>query len=281
MSKKRDEELSGLSQVIISHSVPYTESACIHKKLIKKTKKVQTTGKQKDYPLLDLTKIEKSKLLISVGLANGKKSRIVFDGGAQCSCISRAQVKLLGITTTSCDEYAQMPNGECEWLSKTVKPVTLEIGNYVESMNLFVCNLENYDIILGKDWHNVYNPDVDFPSNKMSFKFRGRMISLTAIPDKQIPLISKNAISRSLKRGNWIYAVIIRKAKEPIPQNAPQESKQILEAFKDVFPENLPSGLPPERSVDFDIKLTPGATPQKKGIYRMSESEHIELKKQV
>ena len=43
----------------------------------------------------------------------------------------------------------------------------------------------------------------------------------------------------------------------------------------------LPSGLPPERSSDFKIELTTDSTPQKKGLYRMSNKEPEELKVQL
>jgi hypothetical protein len=50
--------------------------------------------------------------------------------------------------------------------------------------------------------------------------------------------------------------------------------------FLDMFPEELP-GLPPERKVEFAIKLIPGTAPISKRAYRVSGSELVELKKQI
>ena len=53
-----------------------------------------------------------------------------------------------------------------------------------------------------------------------------------------------------------------------------------LSSFKDVFPEDLPPGLPPSREVDFRIELTPGSTPPSRPTFRLSTPELAELKKQ-
>jgi hypothetical protein len=55
----------------------------------------------------------------------------------------------------------------------------------------------------------------------------------------------------------------------------------LLEQFKDVFPDDLPSGLPPRRDIDHRIELVPGAAPPSRPTYRMSMPELDELKKQV
>ena len=47
--------------------------------------------------------------------------------------------------------------------------------------------------------------------------------------------------------------------------------------FPDVFPEELP-GLPPQREIDFEIEIIPGAHPISKAPYRMAPTELKELK---
>jgi hypothetical protein len=51
--------------------------------------------------------------------------------------------------------------------------------------------------------------------------------------------------------------------------------------FKDVFPDELPAGLPPSREVDHKIELVPGAVPPSRPTFRLSASELVELKKQL
>lgn len=58
-------------------------------------------------------------------------------------------------------------------------------------------------------------------------------------------------------------------------------STRLLSQFKDVFPDELPPGLPPSREVDHCIELIPGSVPPSRPTYRLSASELIELKKQL
>ena len=59
------------------------------------------------------------------------------------------------------------------------------------------------------------------------------------------------------------------------------EMKSLLEEYCDVFPDELPAGLPPSRSVDHAIELEPGTTPPFKQVYRLSQEELQALKTQL
>ncbi|WVZ69109.1 hypothetical protein U9M48_017947 [Paspalum notatum var. saurae] len=58
------------------------------------------------------------------------------------------------------------------------------------------------------------------------------------------------------------------------------EAIHVVSEFPDVFPEEL-TGMPPERSIEFSIELLPGTAPIAKKPYRISGSEHVEVKKQI
>ena len=57
--------------------------------------------------------------------------------------------------------------------------------------------------------------------------------------------------------------------------------KRLINQFADVFPDDLPSGLPPKRDIDHRIELLDGSEPPKSAVYRMSPAELNELKKQL
>ena len=56
------------------------------------------------------------------------------------------------------------------------------------------------------------------------------------------------------------------------------ETKQIVNEYIDVFPVDLPNGLPPERSIDHQIELVAGASPPYRPTFRMSPLELQEVK---
>ena len=51
--------------------------------------------------------------------------------------------------------------------------------------------------------------------------------------------------------------------------------------IEDVFPDDLPAELPPQRTVDHKIELLPGASPPSRPMHRMSEKERQELVTQL
>lgn len=65
------------------------------------------------------------------------------------------------------------------------------------------------------------------------------------------------------------------------PEPEPECIRMILKRYQDVFPEQLPSGLPPQREVDHAIELNCKDVPAGRPYTRMSYQELDELKKQL
>jgi hypothetical protein len=58
------------------------------------------------------------------------------------------------------------------------------------------------------------------------------------------------------------------------------EDIKMVNEYPDVFPDDLP-GMPPDRDIEFSIKLLPGITPISKRPYRMDVKDLAELTKQI
>ena len=95
-----------------------------------------------------------------------------------------------------------------------------------------------------------------------------------------LALIRPNPVQRSqgmtqkLKRDQMKQSGPVRKA-PPVaetrkkicsaaPNNVRKELHALLEEFSDLFPEQLPKGRPPKRSVEFEIKMMEGTVPPNK-----------------
>jgi hypothetical protein len=61
----------------------------------------------------------------------------------------------------------------------------------------------------------------------------------------------------------------------------PSIIKVLLQEFKDVFPEEIPGGLPPIKRIKNQIDLVPGASIPNKPTYRSNPEESKELQRQV
>ncbi|KAF9176268.1 hypothetical protein BGZ51_001155, partial [Haplosporangium sp. Z 767] len=65
-------------------------------------------------------------------------------------------------------------------------------------------------------------------------------------------------------------------------QNLPDIIRQIIEVeFPDVFPSELPDGLPPDRGDSMRIETEPSADPPVRPVIRLSIAELDELRKQL
>ena len=54
-----------------------------------------------------------------------------------------------------------------------------------------------------------------------------------------------------------------------------------MQDYKDVFPEEIPAGLPPLRGIEHQIDLIPGAALPKRPPYRTNPEETKEIQRQV
>ena len=96
-----------------------------------------------------------------------------------------------------------------------------------------------------------------------------------------------------MKKGEQFYLLFVRKKKDSnniieltnlnssgsvSPDLMEQSTSQILHEYPDVFPDDLPKGLPPKRFIEHKIKLEPGSTPTFKHHHRLSPQDLDELK---
>ncbi len=171
------------------------------------------------------------------------------------------------------------------------------------------------DAVLGWPFLAQLNPRIDWRARTLSVrqggkaakvvKLRARGEALTITPGNAAPLsaiiakvathgelrraveeVVRRAVTRSLRaraesRSQAPLAAATA-AQTPLHADDKRILEQLVGDFKDVFPDELPGGLPPSRGgIIHDIELVSGARPHKRPIYRMSESELRELKRQL
>ena len=74
------------------------------------------------------------------------------------------------------------------------------------------------------------------------------------------------------KKDQNIYLCILRNSDvENQLKQIDSRIQPLLESYIDVFPEELPEGLPPKRTVDHKIELLPNSQPYSRGIYALSQ----------
>ncbi|GJR05644.1 putative CCCH-type zinc finger family protein, partial [Tanacetum coccineum] len=92
--------------------------------------------------------------------------------------------------------------------------------------------------------------------------------------------VSKSEFSEDFKNSEVAYALLIKEVRMD-DSVAPDILKPLLEKFQSIFPDEIPAGLPPMRTVQHCLDLIPGATLPNKPAYRMNPTENAELQRQV
>lgn len=221
-------------------------------------------------------------VLVVSGSLNSIPCRILIDPGSEVNHISSEFAEKHDIATKSSPFQAEWVQGTRQQLSETRVSQTLSLGpGYSESLPFSVLPLSKYDAIIGKQWLAHYEPNICMRTNKLSFTFMGSLVNLDATLERNETFISKGSLRRGIRRGVPSFAVYIHKSttRDAKPSSSPMSS--ILQEYADVFPEELPGGLPPARSHDFKIVLQPLAAPQKRPLYKMTQTETEELQRQL
>ena len=246
-----------------------------------------------------------NELLRYRGKINGYPALILLDCGSTHDLISLDFVQRHKIVTRKGDGQltVTMADGHActESLTRT-NDLDLVLPDLHERMMFTVFPLAKYDAILGKPWLAKNNPSINYSTNEVQI---GTGRSWTACDtsgtiskdDVQLNFISGKQARHAIRKGEegflaWIttedqtesadltlHEVIDTSSDSN--QRERQKLLSLLNDYSDVFPEELPSRLPPKRSVDHDIDLFPGASPPSKPPYRLSQPMLSELQVQL
>ena len=221
-------------------------------------------------------------LLIANGHVNGTKARILIDSGAVLNHISAEFCQRNNIKTQEeTSHVGVMANKVEQSLRSTVSDVQISIGSYTEKMRL-VANPQNHDVILGKKWCSNHKALLDCDTNEIIFCHKNSKHKIHAVPQVPMKEVNANCITKDFKVGCPMYTAILREPRDDSTNKQHPDVEVLLTKYKDVFPDELPDGLPPKRPQgDFKIELKEGSKPIKRGLYRMSLTELEETKTQV
>ncbi|XP_017614033.1 uncharacterized protein LOC108459190 [Gossypium arboreum] len=178
----------------------------------------------------------------------GKVCSLIIDCGSCTNVASTLMVERLSLTTTK-----HLSPYKLQWLNdggeiKLTKQVlvTFSIGKYEDKILRDIVPMHAGHLFLGRLWQYDRRVTHDGYTNRYTFKYQGKNITLA-------PLMPKN-----------VFEVQMRMKSSD---------------FQDVFPEETPSGLPPLRGIEHQI--VPRAIIPNCPAYRTNPEETKELQRQV
>ncbi|XP_073045802.1 uncharacterized protein [Primulina eburnea] len=200
-------------------------------------------------------------------LLNKMPADALFDCDVTHSFVSRRFAKKLKLEHDILSEPLRVstPANKTMETHKVYRNCTICINNQTFGVKLIQLNMVEFDIILVMDWLAKNHAIVDCQkkdirlqtSTKEEVIYRGKS-------KERKSLLSASQAWKAIKGGEEIYLTVINEIKE---EEAPRlEDIPIVQEFPDVFPEELPGEIP-DREIEFEINLVPGAAPISKAPY--------------
>ncbi|XP_075499288.1 uncharacterized protein LOC142537678 [Primulina tabacum] len=230
---------------------------------------------------------------------SGKVCNIIKDGGSCTNVASIEMVEKLGIPTLKHPQPYRLP-----WLNDCTEVkvnkqvlVAFSIGKYVNEVLCDVVPMHACHILLGRPCQYDRQVTHDGFRNRYSFVLKKETIVLLPLSPKQVleDRLKKRREKRPKKRVKTkmkhlmhtheplvlnLYKEILLNTSD-IAGSLPSIVVSLLQEFEDVFPEELPQGLPPLRGIEHQIVFVPGSALPNRPAYRSNPEETKELQRQV
>ncbi|KAI3814365.1 hypothetical protein L1987_19118 [Smallanthus sonchifolius] len=174
-------------------------------------------------------------------------------------------------------------NGRGTFATEAKKPRTDEYETCTKCgrfpSRLFLLALRGFDIVVGMDWLDANEAQIICKRKTIHLKaIDGSPITVYGDWNCTMPNVISMIKAESYMRNGceaYLAYVIDNRIKTKELKDVP-----VVCNFPEVFPDDLP-GLPPDREIEFQIGLLPGAQPVAKAPYRLVPSEMKELMSQL
>ncbi|XP_074288697.1 uncharacterized protein LOC141613854 [Silene latifolia] len=189
------------------------------------------------------------------------------------------------------------------WLNKGSKVrvdkqciVPFSIGKvYKDEVLCDVVPMDACHLLLGTPWEFDRNTTHQRKENIYSFKHNGKKVTLIPLPPNQRGYRSPNipeavnevlflceaAMINELRQEQPVLFHLSREINTEESNNVPAEVQPLIKKYKEVFPAELPSGLPPLRGIEHHIDLVPGSMLPNRPAYRCDSTATKELQHQI
>ncbi|KAM0865713.1 hypothetical protein ACQ4PT_043087 [Festuca glaucescens] len=213
-----------------------------------------------------------------------KEILILVDSGSSASFINQhladtmqgaqplsqpCRVNVADGTQYKCSAYIP----QCQWTA----------NDHQFTTDLKILPLGSFDAILGMDWLEQHNPDIDWVMKTLQISGPEGVIHLQGHRrfGAQCSAISVTELANICRQGSAAHLIHVYAldGEVYVEEITPPEIQAIIAQFPEVFAE--PSALPPRRACDHRIPLMPGAQPVNMRAYRHKPELKTEIERQV
>lgn len=233
---------------------------------------------------------------------NGKVCSLIIDGGSCTNVASEYMVNKLGLERIKHPRPYKLRwlNDKAEMKISEQVIVPFTVGRYHDEVTCDVVPMQASHLLLGRPWQfdretthngctNLYTVIHDKKRYQLAPLLPSQVHELQAKSSKEITpsksnfLINSGDIRRTLYSKDPVLLMIFKEvlSADFTELKLPSEITHVLEQYQDVFPGDLPEGLPLIRGIEHQIDFVPGASLPNRARYRMNPAEAKELENQV
>ncbi|GJY26223.1 putative reverse transcriptase domain-containing protein [Tanacetum coccineum] len=182
------------------------------------------------YHLYAEAAVQDNKVVNSTFLINNVYASVLFDTGADRSFVSSTFSKYINITPTTLDTNYDVELADEKSLTANtiLRGCTLNLQNYLFSIDLLLIELGSLDVIIGMDWMSEQHAEV--------------------MNESRLEVILSIRTQRYIEKGCRVFLIQVTKKEEVEIPKKRIEDVHVVRDFPEVFPEYLP-GLPPTRQL--------------------------------
>ena len=194
-------------------------------------------------------------------------------------CSTIPSLGSLSKSKTEYDILVTNPLGHSVIVNRVYKDYPIKIREYEFLRYLIELSFREFDVILGMDWLSRHQVVVDYRMKRVTFRTPiGKEVTFIGERLNHLSNVIYVATTRTMvRKGCEAYLAYVLDTKK---ENPSLSGIPIVCDYPDVFSKEL-SGLPPQREIEFEIDIVPGATLSSITQYRMAAMELKELKLQL
>ncbi|XP_048613209.1 uncharacterized protein LOC125587106 [Brassica napus] len=223
--------------------------------------------------LFDPETIQRENIFHTRCSIDHKVCSLIIDGGSCTNVASKYLVDKLGLVKTAHPRPYRLKwlNDETELKIAEQVVVSFGIGKYHDQVKCDVVPMQAGHILLGRPWQFDKETLHHGRTNIYSFTHNNKKHSLAPLSPQEIHDMQK-AMAQSSQEGCF--------AGFEAPE-VPDVVQDLMGRYKDVFPDEIPAGLPPVCGIEHQIDLVPGTPLPNRAAYRVNPEEAKELERQV
>ena len=180
-----------------------------------------------------------------------------------------------------------LPNGEKIYTDGKME-TAVSLAGWTGSQTVWAVDLKGYDVVLGNDFLSRHDPLISFPTRRMWLtngkgKHHIQAVDSRAVCTKvegSLNLLSKKEARKLLRDERTECLLFCAREIKKVERPTKGRLAKLLAKYADVFPEELPKQLPPERAFSHHID-TGSAAPVNINAYPLSYEKLEELRRQV